>query len=725
MKNWCKKNILLLLLFVVGIAAACGILLQRNVIEQESKTYDVVVNYADYLEMSYQSEYSIDEWLKLLAKEGVTKVGLFETSVASLCSDPQVDVQYFFPSDVRRSLGWEEDLPAEIVAAIGASENNKDVLVVCNDLDDFDWIVNAYKTRGEGFHCQVVRTENTGYLWIYGNDDGMTGEKWVEFNLGLWPDQVATIENSGCTVVPRTKTMDGVNGKKFANAVFDEFEAYESPYFMNSGDSLIGFDDGDWSKNLKNYLDRTNGSMVVTETMTEQGNIQWEDLNGFVANSDYQAVRGFNTWDFVQQRYQVYGYEGPEEIVNSLYRAIYERNCRLIYLSPILEEGAKDNEPDKIYITDPDAYKAMVSGLLQRMEGYGYTCETVKAANSCDPGVFLRFLLGVGEVAAAVILLMLFVKLSNKVKYVLWGVGVLLVATALFVMPNTSKLLLCLGGGIVMPCLAAVGLNRYLWHTENRMGYESGKNTGKLFGEILLVTVGLFLVSLCGSLFTAASLSESGYMLEINLYRGVKLMQLLPMLVFFISYIQLFVVYRYIFKPVPGEMLSSQDLRQKHRSDWQHFLDTPVKLRGVYYGALVCIVLLVLLMIGVYYIIRTGNLNNEMVPSMEIQFRNFCEETLPARPRTKEFLIGYPCMMLMIWAFRRRVPALPLLFGMGAVIGFTSIVNTFLHIRTMLAVSFSRVLIGLGFGLIVGLLAVLCFEVIYRLVERHKEKMMA
>ena len=719
MKNWCKKNLLLLILFAVGVAAAAGILIQRNALESENKTYDIVINFSDYREMSYQSEEDISFWLDLFAEQGVTKVGLFETSVKSLSEDPEVDVQYKFTPEIKRNIDWRDELPSAIAEAVENSRSSKDVLVICSDPEDFDWIVNAFETRAEGLQCVTSRDEFGGYLWIYGNRDGMTGEKWMEFNLGLWPDQVKMIEECGCTVIPRTKTMEGVNGERFAEAVFDEFEAYDSPYFMNSGDAILGYDDESWSENLADYLDRTDAAFIVTETMTEQGNIQWDGLPAFVESIGYRSVRAFNMWDFVEQRYQVYGYEGPEEIVNSLYRAIYERNCHLIYLNPILEEGAKKEETENIYITDPKAYEQMISGLFDRMEKYDYSYETLTPASDFDPGLILRFLLGLGEAAAAVFLLSLLVKCSGKVKTILLGLGALLIAAALFVMPNTSKLLLCLAGGILMPCIAAAGLNRWLWETDRRKG-ESPK-TGRLIAEAVIVTVVLFLISFVGSLFTAASLSESAFMLEMSMYRGVKLMQLVPLMIFVISCVQIFVFERYIFTALPEEAaMSRHERRMRHRSQWNDFLDRPVKLRGVYYGGIAVVAVLFLMLLGVYYMIRTGNMNNEMVPSMEIQIRNFLEEALAARPRTKEWLIGYPCMMLMIWAYRRRVPGLPWLFGLGAVIGFTSIVNTFLHIRTMLAVSFARVMIGLSFGIVVGLIAVIVCEIIYRLIMKHR-----
>lgn len=55
----------------------------------------------------------------------------------------------------------------------------------------------------------------------------------------------------------------------------------------------------------------------------------------------------------------------------------------------------------------------------------------------------------------------------------------------------------------------------------------------------------------------------------------------------------------------------------------------------------------------------------------------------------------------------------------GAVIGLTSIVNTFLHIRTIFCLSLVRVLTGFAFGVVVAVLALLVSELIYRLIKKR------
>ena len=87
-----------------------------------------------------------------------------------------------------------------------------------------------------------------------------------------------------------------------------------------------------------------------------------------------------------------------------------------------------------------------------------------------------------------------------------------------------------------------------------------------------------------------------------------------------------------------------------------------------------------MLLVFAYYMYRTGN--STTTSARELAFRNFLENTLIARPRTKEMIVGWPMLMLFIWSLRRRMKFLPMIFGTGMTIGLVSVVNTFLHIRT-------------------------------------------
>ena len=108
-----------------------------------------------------------------------------------------------------------------------------------------------------------------------------------------------------------------------------------------------------------------------------------------------------------------------------------------------------------------------------------------------------------------------------------------------------------------------------------------------------------------------------------------------------------------------------------------------------------------------YYLIRTGNTNS--VSDFETSFRTGLEKLLSVRPRTKEFLIGHPLLLLGLFA-AVRYPRARLLMIPGT-IGQLSMVETFAHLHTPLMASFIRGGIGLSLGLIIGTVCIVVFYV--------------
>jgi len=102
-------------------------------------------------------------------------------------------------------------------------------------------------------------------------------------------------------------------------------------------------------------------------------------------------------------------------------------------------------------------------------------------------------------------------------------------------------------------------------------------------------------------------------------------------------------------------------------------------------------------------LMRTGNDSGMGVSAVELKFRALLDRIMVVRPRTKEFLIGHPAFFIGIALLltRRRLMGLSLVaLGM---IGQVSLLNTFCHIHTPLAISVLRAFNGVWCGLVVGL----------------------
>ncbi len=720
MKTWFKKNVVFIALILVGVIAALVILIGRASVENDNRTYDILLDYSDVKKMAAQSEYDVDHWLDYFAEKGIDNIGVTETNVKALAEDTGYDVYVLTLSKIRSEYGWEKKYPAEVSELISKAKYKDDALVICTDMELFDTIVDAYEKRADNISYDIVRENGTGFMWITRtfdkNGTALTGSKWTEMCFGFEPGVIEMIQKHGYTIMPRTTTVDGLNSEKYARAVYSDFVQYKSPYFINSGDSLIGYDNEDKAAAqalLLEYLDEAGSSIALVEKADQSKNGTWDGLEDLVRATGYDTVRCFSMWPFVQSSYAKYNYTGPEEVVNILYRAVYERNCHLIYMKMMLNPDNTNN-----YITDPEAYDQLVDGLLDRMESLGYTYTGLEAAEVYSPSLILRILVGIGAIAACIVVLELILPIPAKFRYILLAIGIIGVCGAFYAAPNASKFLLSVGGGIIMPCLAAVGLNRYTRYTEERFGNQR-------FLPLILSAVGLVfcltVISLCSSFFTSSALSETEFMIEMQLYLGVKFMQLVPLGVFLFSYFQIYVWERYVGKVSSFDRALRKEERTERNSVLSGIMDKTVKVSGVGIALIALVILAGLVLIGSYYLSRTGN--TDEVSVTEIEFRNFLENTFTVRPRSKEFLIGYPCMMLFIWCRRRNIKILPAIFGCGAVVGgYVSIVNTFLHIRTPFVLSLLRILLGFVPGIVIGIAAMAVAELIYRLITNLRKK---
>ncbi|MGB9860037.1 MAG: DUF5693 family protein [Moorellaceae bacterium] len=202
------------------------------------------------------------------------------------------------------------------------------------------------------------------------------------------------------------------------------------------------------------------------------------------------------------------------------------------------------------------------------------------------------------------------------------------------------------------------------------LAWERGKPQG-LFssvGVILKSTV----LSMLGGLMIVGLLSDTSFMLQLDQFMGVKAAFILPLVIF------------------GGAVL--------YKKEKGHL--GPVVRRWL--GESLTVILFLALVVGIaavlLYVSRSGNESFGLLP-LEGSMRDFLERVLGVRPRTKEFLLGYP---FFLWAltlnYRHRYLPLWLL----ALAGQISVVNTLCHIHTPLAVSLLRIFNGWWVGILLG-----------------------
>lgn len=188
----------------------------------------------------------------------------------------------------------------------------------------------------------------------------------------------------------------------------------------------------------------------------------------------------------------------------------------------------------------------------------------------------------------------------------------------------------------------------------------------------------MVLISLVGGLAVAGLLNALPYFIRAEQFAGVKLAHFGP----------IFLV---------GLLLAM------HMLDWRGGLKTPI----TWLQAILAIFLLVAL---AFMFLRTGNENPAAVSGFELRLRSLLDAILPVRPRTKEFMLGYPALVVGLGLLMQSragkagesTKGWAVLALMVGAVGLTSVVNTMCHLHTPLDVGLIRIGVGFVLGGIIG-----------------------
>jgi hypothetical protein len=349
-------------------------------------------------------------------------------------------------------------------------------------------------------------------------------------------------------------------------------------------------------------------------------------------------------------------------------RAARERGIRLLLVRPYYQSGPG--------LSVLDNHIRTIKALDDRVQADGYTMGFPKPLRPWHvPGVVLAFLFA-GVVAGLIVAKFSVVRLQP------WMIGI------------------------------AVGFGLFLWILPPAMGAPYlGRQLGALFGAIAFPILGIVtvfqkpprtgspsvisqsiaMVMLCtaiaaiGAVMTVGLLSDLRFLLGIKHFVGIKLS-------FAAVPVAVAVIYGLIW---PGRIVTlkdGKDLLRKIRG----LTDQPATVGIILLLGLLGLAMLLLL-------IRSSNTSG-FVPVAERLSRSWLENLLEVRPRTKEFLIGYPALFMAAVLFLKNRRTFLWLFLAAGSTALASLVNSFAHTHTPLEISIIRSVSGLILGLVVGII---------------------
>ena len=713
MKQYIKKNALPLAILALTVTVSLFVIAGRWQVEAANKTYDIILDYTELEWMAEQSGHDTAWWLKEFHDMGVNQVGLTEENLTTLMENSPLNVTATVMDEVMQDAGWREEYPEAFAAGIeDFGVDRFDVLVEAEGKEAVDFVVPALQERfpAESFFCYqegdsaYILMDGTAGDALYGGKGAYTNTKNKGFveredllssklmyvSLGLLPEKVEAIQAAGMAIVPRTLCYAGHNDTRYAQASVAGYEKHgiTPAYIIAGGEALLGYDEG--GDFVRDYMERTGASLGMIETNVQRENIKQTGVEETAQATGCNAVRVFSMWDYVQYRYAYYGYEGAEEVANCIYRAIVERNIRAVYFKMV-----KATDDLHVYITDPEVYRDLFDSLDQRLAAHGISRGRASVMEDYQVPSLALLAVGLGAGVGGALLPDTFLPMKRKWTLLLTGAAVVCVAGAWKVLPNSFRLLASFASAVVFACLAAA----FFLMAAKRTGQKLDQNAGllKILPRSIAILAIAVAISMAGAMMTAAPLSSTGFMLEMGIFRGVKAAQLLPLAFFcllFVSYYGLF----------------EKDRKNDHLDPRDIFtaLGWTIPMWAVLLMAMVGLA-------GYYYLARTGHETGVTISDTEMIFRNDLEYLLLARPRTKEFLVAFPGIMLAVYCAVRRLPFWTALFGLAGTIGLTSVCNTFMHIRTPLYLGFVRTAYSLLLGILVGAVMIAGFELLLRL----------
>ena len=343
-------------------------------------------------------------------------------------------------------------------------------------------------------------------------------------------------------------------------------------------------------------------------------------------------------------RYRTLGYEGYEEIENILFRAVVDRGMTVLWLTPM-------RTPDGEMVTNLAEYAGLLRSLGERIASAGYRYGNPIGVPFRETPRLLVFVCGVGVISAALLLLALLIPL--RLRRLIW---------------------LLIGLGMVQDLVFLT-----FWRT-------TAMRKAPLLLHYPAVLLSTFLVTLWGCVYIAGLLSSSSYLIALHMFRGVKLSQ-------FSVYLFAILIPAAAVLHHRGASLRDDLGRMKAQIDRQ-FIRKAIS------------VAVLLALVGTLYLLRTGHGTLE-IPATEQRVRNYLENVLLFRPRTKEFLLAWPAIAAAVFFAARKDELLSWLSGVLGGIGYASVANTFCHSRAHVFVSIYRSFLGLGIGMVLGMIVLL------------------
>ncbi|MBR1695893.1 MAG: hypothetical protein IJ709_10925, partial [Selenomonas sp.] len=649
-----KYNRGLVLIIMVGLIASLMISFARHGVEENNRQIDLATNYEDLLELADREGLPAEEVMAKAKEAGITSLAVYDTTFKKLNANGKAtaiagsELLGSYHSGTLTDPLWRQ------LVAEGKIQGNE-VYIVGHDARTWQELKEDVPRRLGKDRVQLLNV---------GDEEVMAAkahfESFVKMDIGMPTDEMEAVNKAGFHVIARPSNFNKCT-EDDVKAVFKRLDGMDISEVVFSGSQVLGA-----NKSLQTTIDEMkarNLNMGLIEGVTQ---LQFYKQDGME-----EIAKGIG-YDKIVRLYAIPKDEQPKlKISTAVERwanTDEERNIRI----DLLRIYDKPSPNMSLMETNMQYFKDTHDILV----AHGYTVGPAGTFASFYPSKYLRALVMAGVAAAAVLYLSLVIPALNTAVKKQWLLFVIFALCAMvpILMGTGAKIrvLAALASANLFPALAVIFQLDRIRHLRDKITLGFGKML--ITGIIALLVTGT--LSYIGAAYLSASLADTEYLLEFQIFRGIKLTFVLPLILVGIAFLQRFDIFDGRMDDTDGVM-----------NQLQKIMDMPVKIKTLF-------LMFAVLVAGVVFVARSGHTSGMPVSAAELKFRAFLEQALYARPRTKELMIGHPAFLLAVMAFWRKWPTM-VFFGLVliATIGQGSMVETFAHMRTPFYMSFMR---GIG-----------------------------
>lgn len=665
-------NKILLLAIAAGLIASLVIAGQRHAVEIHNSQVDMAMDFDSIKNLSEREGLDFQETLQQFKDAGITSLAIYDTTFEKLTRAGKViavfgaDIISNYHSGALNDYLWREAVETGVIDATR-------VYIIGRTLESYnaakaDLFLRYGENRVKSFALGEIEVLEVKAQF----------GAFMAAPLGIDKEELEIAKNAGFMILARPKNFSQCTPEQI-KAVFAKLEDYPISEIVFDGPEILG---------APNHIDATaeefkkHGYTLGLIEHTSQ--LQFYNQTGMF---ELAERIGYNE---IARLYAIPKDEQPKLLidtaVNRWATTDHERNIRINLLRTYDKPapGLTLLETNLKYVRDT----------AELLKAKGFTLGLADTFDNYFPSKFLRVFVVIGVAASAVLYLSLIsyrVNANKNFQLILFALLAIIFAVPILMGGGGKvRILAALMSANLFPALAVIWqLDKFRFARFKSFAQESELSTVQI---ILAGIIALFvtsLLSMTGAAYLSGALSDVKYFLEFEIFRGIKLTFVLPLILVAIAFLQRFNIL---------------DEAQKNISAFEQLkaiLNLNVTVKYLLAGVFVLLAFVVL-------IARSGHTSGMPVSGLEIKIRAMLEHMFYARPRSKEIFIGHPAFVMAIAAFLQKFPkSICFVLTIVATIGQSSMVETFAHMRTPIFMSFMRGVDGVLPGALIGAVLVL------------------